>query len=92
MAGVPPQFDVTDELYHVNPPPPATRPAGTVPIDVLAQTSPSKRYRAAHPSVWVPQTDHGRVVCIAPGHDGRVHQLEAFQTILINAVRWTAAR
>ena len=90
MAGVPARFDVTDELYHVNPPPPATRPAGTVTTDVLAQTSPSKRYHVAHPSVWVPRTTGGRVVCIAIGHDGRVHQLPAFKTLLINAVHWTA--
>ena len=92
MAGVPSQFDVTDELYHVNPP--ATRPADPtwipVPIDVLAQTSPSKRYRVPHPSVWIPRTAHGRVVCIAIGHDGRVHQLEPFKTLLKNAVQWTA--
>ncbi len=90
MAGVPDRFDVVDELYHVNPPAPATRPAGTVSIDVLAETSPSRRYHAAHPSVWVPHTDHGRVVCIAIGHDGRVHALDAFKRLLTNAVRWTA--
>jgi type 1 glutamine amidotransferase len=92
MAGVPDHFDVTDELYHVNPPLASaeTRPADTVGIDVLAETSPSKKYNVSHPSVWIPHTDHGRVVCIALGHDGRVHKLVAFQTILINAVKWTA--
>ena len=93
MAGVPDHFDVVDELYHVNPPSTSaqTRPTDTVDIDVLAQTSPSKKYNAPHPSVWIPHTAHGRVVCIAPGHDGRVHKLPAFQTILTNAVKWTAA-
>jgi type 1 glutamine amidotransferase len=91
MAGVPARFDVIDELYHVNPAA-ETRPAGTVAIDVLAETSPSRKYHTPHPSVWIPHTEHGRVVCIAVGHDGRVHQLPAFQKLLVNAVEWTAGK
>jgi type 1 glutamine amidotransferase len=89
MAGLPGQFEVVDELYHVNPVA-ETRPAGTVAIDVLAETSPSREYHTPHPSVWIPHTAGGRVVCIALGHDGRVHKLAVFQTLLVNAVRWTA--
>ena len=91
MAGVPDTFDVVDELYHVNPTA-TTRPADTVAITVLAQTSPSRRYHTPHPSVWLPRSDRGRIVCIALGHDGRVHQLAAFARILTNAVRWTAGK
>ncbi len=91
MAGIPATFHVTDELYHINPDP-QTLPADTVAIDVLAETSPSKKYKVRHPSVWVPKSSGGRIVCIAPGHDGRVHELEPFQKLLVNAVKWVAEK
>jgi hypothetical protein len=31
-----------------------------------------------------------RIVGITIGHDERVHRLDAFKTLLANAVRWTA--
>ena len=89
LAGVPARFDVVDELYHVNA---TTRPADTVPIDVLAQTSPSRRYHTPHPSIWLPHSDAGRIVCIAIGHDGRVHQMPTFQKIMANATKWASAK
>ena len=67
-------------------------PAGTAPIDVLAQTSPSKKFQASHPSVWVTKNDKAKIVGIALGHDGRVHELEPYQKILINAVKWTSGK
>jgi hypothetical protein len=29
---------------------------------------------------------------MAPGHDARVHELEAFKKLLVNAVKWTSGK
>lgn len=89
MKGVPPSFDVEDELYYVNAEPDKV-PAGTAPIEVLAETSPSVRYKKPHPAVWITRHDRARIVGITLGHDERVHELPAFKTLLANAVRWAA--
>ncbi|WP_075089065.1 ThuA domain-containing protein [Verrucomicrobium spinosum] len=86
MAGVPASFKVEDELYYMNA---EGVPEGTAPIEVLAETSPSDKYKKPHPAVWVTQNDKARIVGITLGHDGRTHELEGYQKILINAVKWT---
>lgn len=91
MKGVPATFDVTDELYYVNAEPDKI-PAGTASIELLAQTSPSKKFSKPHPSVWVAKHDKARIIGIALGHDERVHDLDAYKTILSNAVKWVSAR
>ncbi len=91
MAGVPATFEAVDELYHVNAEPDKT-PAGTLPVEVLAETSPSKRYKTGHPSVWVTKNDKARIVGIALGHDERVHDMAAFRTILVNAAKWVGGK
>jgi len=88
MKGVPASFEVEDELYYLNAEPEKV-PAGTSAIDVLAETSPSVRYKKPHPSVWITSHPRARIVGIALGHDERVHDLAAFKTLLTNAVRWT---
>jgi len=84
MQGVPATFTVTDELYQVT-----TRP-GSLPIDVLAQTNVSPGSQQRHPSVWTARHPTARVIAIAPGHDGLTHADPHFQTLLVNAVTWTA--
>lgn len=91
MKGVPATFEATDELYYINAEPEKI-PAGTAPIEILAQTSPSKKFQKPHPSVWITQHDKARIVGIALGHDERVHDMEAFKTILTNAVRWVSGK
>jgi len=91
MKGVPASFTAEDELYYVNPEPDKI-PTGTAPIDVLARTSPSKKYNKSHPSVWITEHEKAKIVGIALGHDQRVHDLDPYKTILINAVRWTSGK
>jgi putative heme-binding domain-containing protein len=89
MKGVPKSFDVEDELYYFN----AEQdkiPAGTAPIDVLAETSPSVRFKKPHPAVWITSHPRARIVGITLGHDQRTHDLEPFKTLLANAVRWAS--
>lgn len=91
LAGVPASFTVEDELYYVNAEPDKI-PAGTAKITVLAETSPSERYKASHPSVWITEHPKAKIVGIALGHDARVHDLKAFQQILSNAVKWASGK
>ncbi|MCB1277510.1 PVC-type heme-binding CxxCH protein [Prosthecobacter sp.] len=91
MAGVPASFTVEDELYYVNAEPDKI-PAGTAKITVLAETSPSDKYKASHPSVWITEHPKAKVVGIALGHDQRVHDLKPYQQILTNAVKWASGK
>jgi uncharacterized protein len=91
MKGVPASFDVEDELYYLNAEADKV-PPGTAPIEVLAETSASVKYKQPHPSVWVTRHPNARIVGIALGHDQRVHDLPAFKTLLTNAVRWVAEK
>ena len=91
MQGVPARFTVEDELYYINAEPDKI-PAGTAKITVLAETSPSDKYKASHPSVWITEHPKAKVVGIALGHDERVHDLKPYQTILTNAVKWASGK
>ncbi|MES2735407.1 MAG: PVC-type heme-binding CxxCH protein [Verrucomicrobiota bacterium] len=91
MEGVPASFTVEDELYYMNADP-AQIPAGTAPIEVLAETSPSDKFNKPHPSIWITQHPAAKVVGIALGHDQRVHDMEAFQKVLTNAVKWASGK
>jgi putative membrane-bound dehydrogenase-like protein len=87
MKGVPASFEVEDELYYVNAEADKI-PPGTASIEVLAETSPSVRFKQPHPSVWTTRHPNARIVGIALGHDERVHDHPAFRTLLANAVTW----
>ncbi len=84
--GVASSFKVTDELYLVTP-----DPAGAA-IVVLASTSAALTTKKEHPSVWVVSHPKARIVCIALGHDGRVHDLPEYKTLLTNAVNWVGGK
>ncbi len=87
MLGVPKSFEVEDELYYVNAGADKV-PAGTTAIEVLAETSPSVRFKQPHPAVWITKHTAARIVGITLGHDERVHDHQAFKTLLVNAVKW----
>ncbi|HBJ84971.1 MAG TPA: ThuA domain-containing protein, partial [Verrucomicrobiales bacterium] len=91
MQGVPPSFTVEDELYYVNAEPEKI-PAGTAKINVLAETSPSDKFQKPHPSVWITEHPKAKIVGIALGHDGRVHDLKPYQQLLINAAKWSSGK
>lgn len=87
MKGVPASFEVEDELYYLNAEADKV-PAGTAAIEVLAETSPSVRFKQPHPAVWITRHPTARIVGITLGHDERVHDHQAFKTLLANAVKW----
>ncbi len=83
--GVPPTFEITDELYNYTPDPAAT------PIEVLV-TATSPKTGKVFPQVFVVKHPKSRIVAITLGHDARAHDLPAFRTLLKNAVIWTASK
>lgn len=85
MKGVPPTFEITDELYYqkVDPKGPG--------IEVLA-TAYSKIKNDHYPSVFIIKHPKARVVGITLGHDGQSHSHEAYQTILKNALKWVSEK
>ncbi|MCX6952020.1 MAG: ThuA domain-containing protein [Verrucomicrobia bacterium] len=91
LQGVPATFEVEDELYYINAEPDKI-PAGTSPIEVLAETSPSVKYKAPHPVVWVTKHPTARIVGLTIGHDERVHGLDPFKTLLVNSVKWASGK
>jgi len=91
LKGVPATFEVIDELYYINAEPEKI-PPGTSPIEVLAETSPSVRFKKPHPVVWITQHPQARIVGLTLGHDARVHDLAPYQTLLTNAVKWASGK
>jgi uncharacterized protein len=83
MRGLPAKFKVTDELYHMEPDP---KGAAT---EVLA-TATSPITGKTFPSIWIVKHPKARIVAIALGHDGRVHDLETYKSLLKNATEWVA--
>ena len=80
--GVPSQFTLKDELYYqkVDEKGPG--------IDVLAYASNADT--EPFPSVYIVKHAQAKIVGIVLGHDAASHELEAYQTLIRNAVKWAA--
>ncbi|MGE3310105.1 MAG: PVC-type heme-binding CxxCH protein [Limisphaerales bacterium] len=85
LKGVPAKFTITDELYWFEP------AQGGTPITVLA-TAQSKAKNKAFPQVFTVNHPKTRIAGITLGHDGRAHSLDAYKTLLVNAVDWVSMR
>jgi type 1 glutamine amidotransferase len=85
MKGVPETFSLKDELYYFKEDP---KGAG---IEVLATASRSDS-EDVFPSVFIVKNPKARIVGIALGHDAASHNLEAYQTLLINSINWASRR
>jgi len=83
MAGVPAEFTIHDEQYHVELDPNAA-------VDVLAMTSIESESDKAYPSVWLVKDPKARIIGLGLGHAAEAHGNPAFQKLLVNAVRWVA--
>lgn len=82
--GVDLKFTLQDELYYFKVD--ETGPG----IEVLATASTEGN--EGFPSVFVVKHPKARIVGLALGHDGESHDLEAYQTILRNALVWVAGK
>lgn len=85
MAGVPATFKISDELYYFQ------KDESGSAITVLA-TGKSPISGKVFPVVWVVQNFKPRIVCVTLGHDGKAHQLPAYQKILTNSIKWVSKR
>ncbi|MFN0127368.1 MAG: PVC-type heme-binding CxxCH protein [Verrucomicrobiales bacterium] len=80
-AGLGDGFSAPDELYYST-----FDPAGS-PTKVVA-TATSPQSGKTFPSIWTVAHPKAKIVCIASGHDERVHHLPSFHKLLTNAVGW----
>jgi len=85
MKGVPASFKITDELYYSKF---ETNGATTTVLATAKNLTNGKTF----PSIWIVKHPKARIVCIALGHDAKAHDLEAYKTLLKNAVAWAAAK
>lgn len=83
MKDVPASFTLADELYYYK-----VDEEGPG-IEVLA-TAKRLDGSDSFPSVFVVKNPKARIVGIALGHDAASHELQAYKTILVNAVNWVA--
>lgn len=83
--GVDKKFSLKDERYYYIP-----DPAGPG-IKVLASTEPDSEGKV-FPSLFIVKHPKARIVGFALGHDAASHELPVYQTILRNAVKWTAKK
>jgi type 1 glutamine amidotransferase len=82
--GVEQNFTLKDELYYFK-----VDEEGPG-IDTLATASTEGS--EVFPSVFVVKNPNARIVGIALGHDGESHDLDAYQTLLRNAIEWVAGK
>ena len=80
--GVDQKFSLKDELYYYK------IDENGPGIEILAEASSEES--GPFPSVFVVKHPKTKIVGIALGHDGESHDLEAYQTLLRNAVKWVS--
>ena len=85
MAGVPATFRLKDELYRLTP------DLNGTPVEVLAE-SKNLTDGKTFPTVWIVKHPKAKIVCITLGHDAASHDIEAYKSILRNAVKWAAGK
>jgi type 1 glutamine amidotransferase len=75
-------FSLKDELYYYK------VDENGPGIEVLAEAKSGES--GPFPSIFVVKHPNTKIVGIALGHDGESHDLEAYQTLLRNAVKWVS--
>ena len=80
--GLPAHFSLDDELYYFK-----VDSAGPG-IEILANASNAET--DPFPSIFIVKNPKAKIVGIALGHDAASHELEAYQTLIRNAVKWAA--
>jgi type 1 glutamine amidotransferase len=85
MKGVPSVFSISDEHYR------SILDAGTE-FEMLAETDLEPKTEKTYPAVWAVKDPKTRIVNISLGHGRQAHDNPAYQTLLTNAVRWSAGK
>jgi len=82
MDGVAATFKIKDESYH-------HRFGENSKFEVLAENEADGK---THASVWIVEDPKAPIVCITLGHAAEAHDNEAYQKLLVNAVKWAAKK
>ena len=94
MAGVPAAFVIQDDEFYTYDKNPRTCPdvhvLASVDEDSYTLDTPVKM--GDHPVVWTNTAKKGRNVYLQFGHSPKLADNEAFRTILLNAIHWTAGK
>lgn len=80
--GLPANFSLDDELYYFK------VDAAGPGIEILANASNAET--EPFPSIFIVKNPKAKIVGIALGHDAASHELEAYKTLIRNAVKWAA--
>ncbi|HLW18748.1 MAG TPA: ThuA domain-containing protein [Cyclobacteriaceae bacterium] len=80
--GVDQKFSLKDELYYYK------IDENGPGIEILAEATSDQS--GPFPSVFVVKHPNTKIVGIALGHDGESHDLEAYQALLRNSVKWVS--
>ena len=83
LKDVPSEFEINDELYWFEPDPKGPG------IETLA-TAWSEQKMAAFPQVFIVKNSSAKIVGLTLGHDGKSHELPAFQKLFINSADWVS--
>jgi len=81
MKGVPRNFRIFDELYRWE-----KAPEGAE-IEILAKGLGIKSGKE-YPVVWIVKHPKAKIVANTLGHDGRAHNLPAYEKLLSNTLKW----
>lgn len=81
---LPGTFKITDENYR-------PQISSKERVHICAENAPDGS-KEPNPSVWVVKDPKTRIVCITLGHDDKAHDHPAFQSLLVNAVKWVASK
>lgn len=94
MAGVPATFVIQDDEFYTYDKDPRNCPdvhvLATVDEDSYTLDTPVKM--GDHPVVWTNTAKKGRNVYFQFGHSPKLADNEAFRTLLLNAIHWTAGK
>ncbi|HTG45549.1 MAG TPA: ThuA domain-containing protein, partial [Verrucomicrobiae bacterium] len=85
LKGVSENFSLKDELYHFQ----KDESGSGIQVLTRAHLPGSEK---SYPNLWVTDSEKGRIVCLALGHDSSAHDNPNYQAILRNAVKWAAKK
>ena len=94
MVGVPATFVIPDDEFYTYDKSPRQCPDVHVlaTVDENSYTLETPIKMGDHPVIWTNTAKKGRNVYFQYGHSPKLGSNEAFRTLLLNAIHWTAAR
>ena len=94
MAGVPASFVIPEDEFYTYDKNPRENPDVHVlaTVDEDSYTLNTSVKMGDHPAIWTNTAKEGRNVYFQFGHSPKLADNEAFKTLLLNAIHWTAGK